>query len=105
MEVKQDSEVLENWKTRRIEFWDGTSFVLVISSLYEGGRRRCIKRLTRILFDNSEELMAESYINQINLNGHEFSNFDKENRIHRNLFALGYLEKADFRNYESKENQ
>ena len=104
MEVKQDSEVLENWKTRRIEFWDGASFILTISSLYGGGCRRCIKRLIRILIDNSEELVAESYTNSIDLNGHEFSNFDKENRIHRNLFALGYLEKADFRNYESKED-
>ena len=104
MEVKRDSEVLENWKTRKIEFWDGASFVLTISSLYEGGRRRCIKRLVRILFDNSEELVAESYVNQTDLNGHEISNFDKENYIHRNLFNLGYLEKADFRNYESKEN-
>lgn len=104
MEVKRDSEVLENWKTRIIEFWDGTSFVLTISSLYEGGQHRCIKRLIRILFDNSEELVAESYTNSIDINGHEFSNFNKENRIHRNLFALGYLEKADFRNYESKEN-
>lgn len=104
MEIKQDSWVLENWKTRKIEFWDGASFILIITTLYEGGCRRCIKRLIRILFDNSEELVAESYTNSIDINGREFSNFNKENHIHRNLFALGYLEKADFRNYESKEN-
>jgi hypothetical protein len=103
MEIKQDNEVLENWKTRKIEFWDGASFVLVISTIYKNDRRRCIKRLTR-LQEGNEVLMAESYINEIDLNGHEFSSFNPKNYIHKELFALGYLEKADFRNYESKED-
>lgn len=104
MDIKNVTNNAECWQIQTVEFWDGASFILTISSLYGGGCRRCIKRLIRILIDNSEELVAESYTNSIDLNGHEFSNFDKENRIHRNLFALGYLEKSDFRNYESKEN-
>ena len=104
MEVKRDSEVLENWKTRRIEFWNGASFVLTVSSLYEGGRRKCIKRLIRILCDNSEKLVAESITNDIDIEGHEYSTFNPKSPVNIELFNSGYLEKADFRNYESKED-
>lgn len=103
MKINNVGMDFKSWEVKTVEFSSGADFKLTISTMYKNDRRRCIKRLTR-LQEGNEVLMAESYINEIDLNGHEFSNFDKENHIHRNLFALGYLEKADFRNYESEEN-
>ena len=95
---------LESWGVKTVKFSSGADFKLTILTMYEEDRRRCIKRLTR-LQEDTEVLMAESYINEIDLNGHEFSSFNLGDYIHRELFNAGYLDKADFRNYESKENQ
>ena len=103
MEIKQISEGLETWETKSIELWNGASYRLTISTMYKENRRRYIKRLTR-LQEDTEVLMTECYINEIDLNGHEFSSFNPEDYVHRELFNAGYLDKADFRNYESKEN-
>ena len=105
MEIKQISEGLETWETKTIEFSNGASYRLTISTMYKGDLRRCFKSLTWISsYDDSEVLVAESYINEIDLIGREFGNFHPGDYINRELFKLGYLEKADFRNYESKEN-
>ena len=103
MNINDVSADYESWEIKTIEFSSGADFKLTISTMYKNDRRRCIKRLTR-LQEGNEVLMAESYINEIDLNGHEFGNFDKENYMHKELFNNGYLDKADFRNYESKEN-
>lgn len=105
MEIKQISEGLETWETKSIELWNGASYRLTISTMYKGNLRRCFKSLAWISsYDDSEKLVAESYINEIDLIGHEFGNFNPGDYINQELFKLGYLEKADFRNYESKEN-
>lgn len=103
MKINNVGMDFKSWEVKTIEFSSGTDFKLTISTMYKNDRRRCIKRLTR-LQEDTEVLMAESYINEIDLNGHEFSSFNSEDYVHRELFNLGYLEKADFRNYESKEN-
>nr|DAW57686.1 MAG TPA: hypothetical protein [Caudoviricetes sp.] len=90
-------------EVKTVNFSSGTDFKLTISTVHKEDRRICIKRLTR-LQEDTEVLVAECYINEIDLNGHEFSSFNPENYIHRELFNAGYLDKADFRNYESKEN-
>lgn len=105
MDIKQISECIETWETKTIEFLNGASYKLTISTLYKGNLRRCFKSLVWISpYDDSEELVAESYINEIDLIGREFGNFNPEDYISRELFKLGHLEKADFRDYESKEN-
>ncbi len=105
MEIKQISEGLETWETKSIELWNGASYRLTISTMYKGNLRRSFKSLAWISsYDDSEKLVAESYINEIDLIGHEFGNFNPGDYINQELFKLGYLEKADFRNYESKEN-
>ena len=103
MEIKNISNSQDCWQIQTVEFWDGTDFKLIISTQHRGYRRRCIKRLIRV-HDKGEELVAESHINEIDLNGHEYSSFNPKNYIHKELFNNGYLEKADFRNYESKED-
>ena len=105
MEIKQISEGSETWETKTIEFHNGTSYKLNVLTIHKGDLRKCIKSLVWISpYDDREELVAESYINEIDLIGHEFSNFNPGDYINRELFKLGYLEKADFRNYEGKEN-
>ena len=104
MEIYDVSADWESWEIRTIEFSNGADFKFTTQTMYKENRRRYIKRLTR-LQEDTEELVAESYINEIDLIGHEFGNFNPGDYINRELFKLGYLEKADFRNYESKENQ
>ena len=103
MKINNVGMDFKSWEVKTIEFLSGADFKLTISTMYKNDRRRCIKRLTR-LQEGNEVLVAESYINEIDLNGHEFSSFNSEDYVHRKLFNHGYLEKADFRNYESKEN-
>lgn len=103
MNINDVSADWESWEVKTVKFSSGADFKLTTLTMYKEDRRRCIKRLTR-LQEDTEVLVAESYINEIDLNGHEFSSFNSEDYVHRELFNLGYLEKADFRNYESKEN-
>ena len=103
MEIYDVSADWESWEIRTIEFSNGADFKFTTQTMYKENRRRYIKRLTR-LQEDTEVLIAECYINEIDLNGHEFSSFNPEDYVHRELFNAGYLEKADFRNYESKEN-
>ena len=101
MEFRDITKDLQTWEVEKVCFDWGVSFKLIISTLYKDDRRICIKKL----YGQHDRLEAESIINEIDIEGHEYSTFNPKNPVNIELFNSGYLEKADFRNYESKENQ